>query len=47
MGKLSKWGSYPFIEANIKGKFHHWQKLELCKVAHNAKFTDNVNGNVQ
>ena len=22
---------------NIKGKFHHWQKLELCKVIHSAR----------
>ena len=22
---------------SIKEKFHHWQKLELCKVVHNAK----------
>ena len=22
---------------SIKGKFHHWQKLELCKVIHSAK----------
>ena len=21
----------------VKGKFHHWQRLELCKVVHNAK----------
>ena len=22
---------------SIKGKFHHWQRLELCKVIHSAK----------
>ena len=30
---------------SIKGKLHHWQKLELCKVVHNVKnYTDNANG---
>ena len=22
---------------NIKGKFHHWQELDLCKLIHNAE----------
>ena len=34
------------MRKTIKGKFHHWQKLELCQVVHNAKLTDNANGDV-
>ena len=26
-----------FTWQSIKGKFRYWQKLELCKVAHNVK----------
>ena len=25
------------VKQSIKGKFHHWQKMELCKVIHSAK----------
>ena len=31
---------------SIKGKFHHWQKLEPCKVIRNKNYTDNANGDV-
>ena len=35
---------------SIKGKFYQWQKLELCKVVHNAlitqKYTDKANEDV-
>ena len=31
---------------SIKGKFHHWQKLELCKLFTVQNYAENANGDV-
>ena len=44
--KLSKINTGKLIRQSIKRKFHHWRKLELCKVLHSANYTENANEDV-